>query len=895
MPGWASTGIESLDAMLGGLQKGDNVVWQVDGIDDFAAFVAAYVERASRQGRRIVYIRFADHKPLVQPGDGVQIHHLDADGGFESFTTEIHTIIADEGKEAHYVFDCLSHLLDAWATDLMIGNFFMVTCSFLSELEAVAYFALLRNRHSFRTIRRIRETTQLLLNLYNVEGRHCLHALKVSNRYSPTMFLPHLRENGTFVPITSSVEATRLLARVAKRRLKHAERALDYWDALFLRAAELSEFPKAREKAGGETLDRLCRIMIGRDKRMLALAKKHFTLTDLCAVKNRVIGTGFLGGKAVGMLLGNKIIAEDKSDLKQYMEPHDSFYVGSDVFYTYLIENGCWKLRLEQKTKEGYFKVAGELRDKLLDGKFPDRIREQFQEMIEYFGQSPIIVRSSSLLEDAFGNAFPGKYESIFCTNQGNPEQRYTNFENAVRTVYASMMSEDALTYRLQRGLDQQDEQMALLVQRVSGSYQNSYFFPDLAGVGMSYNTFVWKPDLDATAGMLRLVFGLGTRAVNRVDDDYPRVIALDQPLVRPVSGMDDVRKYSQHRVDLLDIEQNALSTVLFSSLVASPTMQRASHEVNSASLPLDLVAVRDHQLARQMRQSRDSLGDGETEYWLLTFEKLLSKTPFVRVMQSILKTLERHYEYPVDIEFTVNFAPDGGSRAISGAEDESQTSDAELPVSFFVNLLQCRPLQTRGQQAHVRMPAEPDPNKILFKCEGYFMGGSIRHDIKKIIYVEPAAYIGLPLSAKYDIARLVGELNKRIEAKETEPTIFLGPGRWGTTTPSLGVPVGFHDINNAAVLAEIAYEGGDLMPEMSFGTHFFQDLVEENIFYVALFPDKGGAVFNKAMLDEMPSHLTAILPESAKYADVVKLLQPDRRLRLLSDVTSQKAICLFD
>jgi pyruvate,water dikinase len=82
MPGWASTGIESLDVMLGGLQKGDNVVWQVDGIDDFAAFAAPYVERASRQGRRIVYIRFADHKPLVQPGDTVRIHDLDADSGF---------------------------------------------------------------------------------------------------------------------------------------------------------------------------------------------------------------------------------------------------------------------------------------------------------------------------------------------------------------------------------------------------------------------------------------------------------------------------------------------------------------------------------------------------------------------------------------------------------------------------------------------------------------------------------------------------------------------------------------------------------------------------------------------------------------------------------------------
>jgi hypothetical protein len=242
--------------------------------------------------------------------------------------------------------------------------------------------------------------------------------------------------------------------------------------------------------------------------------------------------------------------------------------------------------------------------------------------------------------------------------------------------------------------------------------------------------------------------------------------------------------------------------------------------------------------------------------------------------MQDILKTLESHYEYPVDIEFTVNFTHD------------------QKP---FVNLLQCRPLQIRGQQAHVEMPAEPDPAKILFQCDGYFMGGSIRHDIKKIIYVEPQGYIDLPLSGKYDIARLVGELNRRIPDKETEPTIFLGPGRWGTTTPSLGIPVGFHEISNAIVLAEIAYEGGNLMPELSFGTHFFQDLVEGDIFYIALFPAKPGAVFNKALLDRMPNKLMDVLPDSAKYADIVKLIEPNEKLWILSDVTSQKALCLFD
>jgi hypothetical protein len=879
MAGWASTGIDGLDTVLTGLEKGDNVVWQVDHIENFAAFVDPYVERANQQERRLVYMRFADHPRLVKPGPGVRIYNLDAGNGFEAFTTQVHAIITAEGKEAYYVFDCLSHLLDAWATDLMIGNFFMVTCPYLFELDTIAYFALLRNRHSFKTIARIRETTQLLLDLYNIEGKNCLHPLKVWNRYSPTMFLPHLQQEEKFVPITSSVDATKLLSYISERGLKSAERTLDYWDKLFLQATKLSYLPDASQQVRQDTVERLCKIMIGRDERMLSLATKQFTLEDLCAIKSRLIGTGFIGGKAVGMLLANKIVAKDDLDLSRHLEPHDSFYIGSDVFYTYLVENGCWKLRVEQKTKEGYFKVAAELRERFLEGKFPDQIREQFQEMIEYFGQSPIIVRSSSLLEDAFGNAFAGKYESVFCVNQGSPEQRYADFEDAVRTVYASTMSKDALTYRLQRGLDQKDEQMALLVQRVSGSYRNGYFFPDLAGVGMSHNAFVWKSDLDPKAGMLRLVFGLGTRAVNRVEDDYPRIIALDEPLVRPVSGMNDVRKYSQHLVDLLDTRKNAFRTVSFQQLIRSvfgvlhspqDSGRRTQHEERGTQHILDLVAVRDHQLARQARQK----GIGNVEYWLLTFEKLLTETSFTQIMQNILKVLESHYQYPVDIEFTVNF-----------------TRDQKL----LINLLQCRPLQTRGQQGQVEIPEQIDSEQILFSCEGKFMGGSICQDIKKVVYVDPKAYIDLPLSGKYDIARLVGELNRQIETKDAEPTILFGPGRWGTTTPSLGVPVSFHEINKFAILAEIAYEGGNLMPELSFGTHFFQDLVEGDIFYVALFPEKPGTVFNRAKLDEIPNRLTEVIPESGKYANVVGLYEMhDWKLRIISDITSRKVICFF-
>jgi len=857
---WASTGLEGLDKILTGLQKGDNVVWQVDSVDHFRSFVAPYVEKAAKDGRQVVYMRFTDHAPLVQPDPNVTIHKLDATSGFETFSSQVHNIITEHGKEAYYVFDCLSDLLSAWATDLMIGNFFLITCPYLFELDTIAYFCLLRDKHSYRTIARIRETTQLLLDLYSFEGSFHVHPLKVWNRYSPTMFLPHIQKDNEFVPITTSVDAARLISYFSHKGPEPAKRALDYWDMVFLSAEELcakaSTSPQERESIVGE----LCTMMVGREKRILSLAKSRFSLEDLLAIRKRMIGTGFIGGKAVGMLLANKVISSDESlELGDSLEPHDSFYVGSDVFYTYLVENGWWNLRMEQKSEEGYFKIASELREKLLTGKFPHQIREQFREMIEYFGQSPIIVRSSSLLEDAFGNAFAGKYESFFCVNQGDPDERYQRFEKAVRQVYASMMGEDALTYRLQRGLDKEDEQMALLVQRVSGSHRNGYFFPDLAGVGMSHNTFVWNPDLDPKAGMLRLVFGLGTRAVNRVEDDYPRIVALDAPLTRPLAGMDDVRKFSQHRVDLLDTKENSLRAVAFEELLG-----------RGLGAELEYVAVRDAELSRRVKQQ----GGRGDQYWLLTFDKLFSETSFLRSMQKILKALESAYSYPVDIEFTANFTEDGRT---------------------MINLLQCRPLQTKGQQPHVEMPSSVDPEQVLFQTEGYSMGGSMCQELRRAVYIDPQGYAGLTLSQKYDVARLVGKLNSLIRDRYSEATILFGPGRWGTSTPSLGIPVGFHEISNVAVLVEMAYESSTMMPELSFGTHFFQDLVEADIFYVALFPDREAVVFNKDLLLDRPNVLAQLKGEASKYESIVHVCEIDPgRLQIFADLLSRKVLCCF-
>jgi hypothetical protein len=182
-----------------------------------------------------------------------------------------------------------------------------------------------------------------------------------------------------------------------------------------------------------------------------------------------------------------------------------------------------------------------------------------------------------------------------------------------------------------------------------------------------------------------------------------------------------------------------------------------------------------------------------------------------------------------------------------------------------------------------------------MFSMNGNFMGGSIVQPVDRVIFIQPKAYNALNQQEKYEVARIIGELNRMIDNRDDMPVMLLGPGRWGTTTPALGVPVHFSEINNIAVLGEIAHLDGNLMPELSYGTHFFQDLVENRIFYVAIFPWEEGVVFNSKRLLKGKSALTRLLPDAKKYKDVIKVFETKGSgLSVVSDVVKQRIMCFF-
>lgn len=852
----ASTGLEGLDRVLDGLRLGDNVVWRVDDIEDYRHFVPPFVTAAAAQGRAVIYVRFGRHAPLIAPGPSVRRVRVDALQGFETFARHVHQLITDHGRGAFYVFDCLSDLLSAWATDLMVGNLFRVVCPYLYDLDTVAYFGLLSQAHSHRTMARIRDTTQVLIDVRHAGNEQYLQPVKVGHRQSPTMFLPHTHRNGHFAPVADSSAATRLQAALLRRDSESACQ-LDYWDRLFLEASELAarEAPRAQR---AQVLDRLYRVLISHDEQVLDLARRYLDLEDLVAIRGRMIGSGFIGGKAVGMLLARRILErDDPAFWAPILEPHDSFYLGSDVYYSYLVHNGWWTRLMRQRTPEGYFAEAETLHADLRQGELPEEVRLDLERMLDHFGQYPILVRSSSLLEDGFGNAFAGKYESVFCVNQGSPEQRLAQLEAAIRRVFASTMSNDALVYRRQRGLEALEEPMALLLQRVNGRYHGRYYLPDCAGVGVSRNLFVWEPDLDPAAGMLRLVVGLGTRAVDRIEGDHARVVALDQPRRLPFRNANDPGEFSQHDVDVLDINDNRPRTLSVRELA-----------LLAPDWPLSWCADLDREASERARAR------GGAPVWRVTFAPLLERTAFGAVLRRMLRTLEAAYAYPVDIEFTAHLAADG-------------------TPSF--SLVQCRPLQTLGPTQRVELPETVAEQRLFFATRGHFMGGNIDRPISRVIRVDGRRYGALSRTQQYAVGRLVGDVNRALAERDACPTLLIGPGRWGTNSPELGVPIRFADINRMAVIAEVAEIGASMTPDLSFGSHFFLDLVESGIAYVALFPQQPGSRYHPDWLERLPAATRIAAPAETDPEVAASVSVVDVRatgLRLSADVVRQRLLC---
>ncbi|NPV55197.1 MAG: hypothetical protein HPY76_00790 [Anaerolineae bacterium] len=589
----------------------------------------------------------------------------------------------------------------------------------------------------------------------------------------------------------------------------------------------------------------LIRTLISDQLPYINVAKEWFTIADLVEIRRRKIGLGRIGGKAAGMLLAHRILmAPADPPLSARLEIPESYYVGSHEFYTFMTINNLthWidqKYKTEEEMRADYPTIVNEFEA----GKFPPDIEQKLATMLTNLNGSPLIVRSSSLLEDNFGTSFAGKYDSVFLPNQGAVEHSLHELTRAIAHIYASVLNPNALLYRRAKRLLDYDERMAVIIQVVRGERFGRYYLPHAAGVAFSRNQYRWAPQIRAGDGFIRLVWGLGTRAVDRVGNDYPRLVALSHPLLRPSTQPKFIRRYSQQYVDLLDLEDNQ-----FKSLPV--------HQVLTTRYP-PLRYLAQLEQDGYFTSLRGGVFEGGMTDLVLTFDELLRRTTFADQMRRILNRLERFYRAPVDMEFAL----------------ELENFSASTP-DLRITILQCRPQSHLEAVEQVQLPGNLPPEKVVFSTHFVVPSGFIPR-VDYMLFVPPEGYFDIDSHLeRTNLARTIGKLNAALAGRKF---ICIGPGRWGSSNSDLGVPVGFGDIYNARSLVELAGQGCGPEPEPSLGTHFFQDLLESQIYPLAITLDDPRTVFNRAFFDNCPDH-------SGEFIQVNKKLQSALRLIKISD-----------
>ncbi len=585
----------------------------------------------------------------------------------------------------------------------------------------------------------------------------------------------------------------------------------------------------------------LLRRLFTEDLEFIKIAKEEIKLTDFYTIIQKMIyppsSHGSLGGKSTGMFLAFNIIrneAERNPEMKEIKIPR-TWFIASDGVLSFMHYNNLEEA-LEQKYKE-----IEEVRIEyphivqlFKNSEFPPQMLKGLSAALDDFGETPLIVRSSSLLEDQIGAAFSGKYKSLFLANQGTKEERLNALTDAVAEVYASTFGPDPIEYRSERGLLDFHEEMGVMIQEVVGKKVDKYYFPAYAGVAFSNNEFRWSPRIKREDGLIRLVPGLGTRAVDRTGNDYPVLVTPGQPNLRVNVSFDEVVRYAPKMIDVINLETNEFETVNIHDIIKEYGDKYPDVKNVFSMIEGNII-----------RNNIGLMTDFEKEEFVVTFDNLLNNTNFIKRMGEILNLLKERMFTPVDVEFA---------------------SDGET-----LYLLQCRPQSFTKDSSPDKIPKNVKKEKILFTANRFISNGRVP-EITHLVYIDPIKYSEQnDVQVLKKIGRAVGALNKILPRRKF---ILMGPGRWGSRGDiKLGVNVTYSDINNTAMLIEVAKQKGNYVPDLSFGTHFFQDLVEASIRYLPLYPDDEDVIFNEKFFEESENILETILPDFAFLKDYIKVI----------------------
>lgn len=533
---------------------------------------------------------------------------------------------------------------------------------------------------------------------------------------------------------------------------------------------------------------------------------EYFTITR--------IGEGSIGGKARGLAFLDSLIK--RNHLYNAFENvlitiPKTVVLGTDIFDEFMESNQLHEIALSDEATDD------EILQQFLSATLPEIVLDDIYTILT-FVERPIAIRSSSLLEDSHYQPFAGIYNTYMVPYIKNDLNRmFEMVQSSIKAVYASAYYEDSKAYMQATSNVIDEEKMAIVIQTVCGSQYNDRFYPTLSGVGRSVDFYPIPPE-KSEDGTVSIALGLGKYIVDgglslRFSPKYPKKVL-------QTSTADMTLKETQKHFFALSMNPDEFAILPDDGKSLLRLKVKDAENDDSIRLIASTYDFQDNVIKDGFNYKGKKL---------ITFSNILKHNtfPLAEILQKVMSLGEKEMGYPVEIEFAVDLKPESNG-------------------SIVFNMLQIRPIATKQESVHLDKSKIPE-NETLIISESA-LGNGIINDIYDVVYIRPENF---EASRNHETVNMINEVNARF-LEEGKNYILIGPGRWGSADPWLGIPVKWPQISAARLIIESGLENYRIDPSQ--GTHFFQNLTSFRVGYFTINPFIDDGFYNIDYLNEQPA-----------------------------------------
>jgi len=526
------------------------------------------------------------------------------------------------------------------------------------------------------------------------------------------------------------------------------------------------------------------------------------------------IGEGSIGGKARGLAFLDSLITRNKL---HHLYPDidisipKTIVLGTDIFDEFMESNKLYPIALSGKYSDD------QILRSFIDADLPDTVQEDLFTIASSVDK-PLAIRSSSLLEDSHYQPFAGIYNTYMIPSvEKNLDKRIEMMHMAIKSVYASAFFADSKAYMQATSNVIDEEKMAVILQEVCGSRYGNYFYPTLSGVARSLDYYPISPEKPED-GTANIALGLGKYIVDggmslRFSPSYPRKI---MQTASPEAALRETQKHFY----ALNLEAEKFVPSVDDSINLAKLKIKQAEQDGAIRKIASTYDMQNHVI-------RDGYNyDGKK---LITFSSVLKHNtfPLAEILQKSLTLGAKEMDKPVEIEFVVDLNKKNNEK-----------------IKFY--LLQIRPIASKEESVHLN-PGHIKKEKCLIISHSALGNGSI-DDIYDVVYVKPQTF---DAAKNTETANMVGDLNSKFLGTNRN-YILIGPGRWGSSDPWLGIPVKWSQISAARLIVESGLNNYRIDPSQ--GTHFFQNLTSFRVGYFTVNPFMNDGFFDLEFLDKQPA-----------------------------------------